>query len=138
MTEIKAFLIEPTLRLKQLDDEISDLQRAIDKLRAERDSLGADVKAHRALISPVRQLPLDIIQEIFVACLPTHHNCVMSASEPPILLGRICSLWRAISLSTPRLWTSLHVVEPTRTPPDSNMTALFERKHTQRLETMKD
>ncbi|KAJ7875676.1 hypothetical protein B0H13DRAFT_1006898 [Mycena leptocephala] len=80
--EIKAFLIEPTLRLKRLDDEISDLQRAIDKLRAERESLGADVKAHRALISPVRRLPLDIIQEIFIACLPTHRNCVMSASEP--------------------------------------------------------
>ncbi|KAJ7875682.1 hypothetical protein B0H13DRAFT_2668812 [Mycena leptocephala] len=138
VAEIKAFLIEPTLRLKQLDDEISDLQRAIDKLRAERESLGADVKAHRALVSPVRRLPLDIIQEIFVACLPTHHNCVMSASEPPILLGRICSFWRTISLSTPRLWSSLHVVEPTRPPPDSNTAALFERKHTQRLETMKD
>ncbi|KAJ7865781.1 hypothetical protein B0H13DRAFT_2281522 [Mycena leptocephala] len=136
--EIKAFLIEPTLRLKRLDDEISDPQRAIDKLRAERESLGADVKAHRALISPVRRLPLDIIQEVFVACLPTHHNCVMSGSEPPILLGRICSFWRTISLSTPRLWTSLHVVEPTRPPPDSNTVALFERKHTQRLETMKD
>ncbi|KAJ7906828.1 hypothetical protein B0H13DRAFT_1716163 [Mycena leptocephala] len=138
VAEIKAFLIEPALRLKQLDDEISDLQRAIDKLRAERESLVADVKAHRALISPVRRLPLDIIQEIFVACLPTQRNCVMSASEPPILLGRICSFWRAISLSTPRLWTCLHVVEPTRSPPDSNMTALFEKRHTQRLETMKD
>ncbi|KAJ7865796.1 hypothetical protein B0H13DRAFT_1074348 [Mycena leptocephala] len=62
----------------------------------------------------------------------------MSASEPPILLGRICSFWRTISLSTPRLWTSLHVVEPTRPPPNSNTAALFERKHTQRLETMKD
>ncbi|KAF8213696.1 hypothetical protein K438DRAFT_1105548 [Mycena galopus ATCC 62051] len=30
-----------------------------------------------------------------------HRNCVSSASEAPILLGRICSSWRAISLSTP-------------------------------------
>ncbi|KAJ7762482.1 hypothetical protein B0H16DRAFT_1368650 [Mycena metata] len=110
--EIKAFLVEPTLRLKNLDDEIADLQKAIDKLKAERDSVESFVDAHKALISPARRLPLDIIQEIFIACLPTHRNCVMSASEAPVLLGRICSSWRAISLSTPRLWSSLHIVDP--------------------------
>ncbi|KAJ6594646.1 hypothetical protein B0H19DRAFT_908650, partial [Mycena capillaripes] len=102
--EIENLIVEPTLRLKCLDDEIANLQKAIDKLAEERESLGAYVEAHRALISPVRRLPLDIIQEIFLACLPTHRNCVMSAYKAPILLGRICSLWRAISLSTPRLW----------------------------------
>ncbi|KAJ6544218.1 hypothetical protein B0H19DRAFT_894535, partial [Mycena capillaripes] len=102
--EIKALLVEPSLRLKRLDDEITDLQKAIDKLAEERNSLGAYVDAHKALISPVRRLPLDIIQEIFIACLPTHSNCVVSAIEAPVLLGRICSSWRAISLSTPRLW----------------------------------
>jgi hypothetical protein len=40
--------------------------------------LGAYVDTHKALISPARRLPLDIIEEIFVACLPTHRNCVMS------------------------------------------------------------
>ncbi|KAJ7272082.1 hypothetical protein B0H12DRAFT_973195, partial [Mycena haematopus] len=110
--EIKALLVEPTLRLKGLDDEITKLQEAIDKLAEERGRIGAYVKAHKALLSPVRRLPLDIIQELFVACLPTHRNCVMSASEAPVLLGRICSSWRAITLSTPRLWASLHVVEP--------------------------
>ncbi|KAF8213683.1 hypothetical protein K438DRAFT_1550126, partial [Mycena galopus ATCC 62051] len=108
VAEIKSHLVEPSLRLKELDDKIAELQKAIDKLAEERDGLGAYVGAHKALISPVRRLPLDIIQEIFIACLPTHRNCVMSASEAPILLGRICSSWRALSLSTPRLWASLH------------------------------
>ncbi|KAJ6581969.1 hypothetical protein B0H19DRAFT_893223, partial [Mycena capillaripes] len=102
--EIKTLLIEPYLRLKRLDDEIADLQRAIDKLAEERDGLGVFVEGHKALLSPVRRLPLDVIQEIFIACIPTHRNCVMSASEAPVLLGRICSSWRAISLSMPRLW----------------------------------
>ncbi|KAJ7810026.1 hypothetical protein B0H14DRAFT_2379374 [Mycena olivaceomarginata] len=110
--EIKSLLIEPTRRLKTLDDEITELQKAIDKLVAERDVLGAYVDAHKALISPARRLPLDIVQEIFVACLPTHRNYVMSASEAPVLLGRICSAWRAISFSTPRLWARIHIVEP--------------------------
>ncbi|KAJ7782493.1 hypothetical protein DFH07DRAFT_704529, partial [Mycena maculata] len=59
------------------------------------------VEAHKA---PTRRLPLDFIQEIFVACLPTHWNCAMSASEAPVILGPVCSSWRSISLSTPRLW----------------------------------
>ncbi|KAJ7512827.1 hypothetical protein B0H11DRAFT_1843221 [Mycena galericulata] len=109
--EIQTLLVETTLRLKRLDDEITGMQNTINKLIGERESLGAYVQAHAALISPTRRLPLDIIQEIFVACLPTHRNCVMSAREAPVLLGRICSSWRAISLSTPRLWQSLHIVD---------------------------
>ncbi|KAJ7512814.1 hypothetical protein B0H11DRAFT_2267867 [Mycena galericulata] len=109
--KIQTLLVEPTLRLKRLDDEITEMQNTINKLIKERESLGAYVQAHAALISPTRRLPLDIIQEIFVACLPTHRNCVMSASEAPVLLGRICSSWRTISLSTPRLWASLHIVD---------------------------
>ncbi|KAF7330809.1 F-box domain-containing protein [Mycena venus] len=63
-------------------------------------------------MSPIRRLPFDIIEGIFAACLPTHRNCVMSAQEAPVILGRICSSWRNISLSTPRLWSRLHIVEP--------------------------
>ncbi|KAJ7045139.1 hypothetical protein C8F04DRAFT_1388707 [Mycena alexandri] len=112
--QICALLVDPSSRLKQLDNEIADLQKTIDKLAERRASLGAFVDAHRALLSPIRRLPLDVIEEIFVACLPTHRNCVMSASEAPVLLGRICSSWRAISLTTTRLWTRLHVVWPAR------------------------
>ncbi|KAJ7022738.1 hypothetical protein C8F04DRAFT_971230 [Mycena alexandri] len=112
--KIEALLVEPALRLKRLEDEIGELQKALDKLAAERESLVAYVEGHKSLLSPVRRLPLDIIQEIFLACIPTHRNCAMSASEAPVLLGRICSSWRSISLSTPRLWAKLHFVEPPR------------------------
>ncbi|KAF7364079.1 hypothetical protein MSAN_01066700 [Mycena sanguinolenta] len=133
VVEIEALLVDPTLRLKGLDDEIRKLQEAIDKLGEERSRVAAYVEGYKALISPVRRLPLDIIQELFVACLPTHRNCVMSASEAPVLLGHICSSWRAISLSTPRLWSSLHVVEPLRNLADPT-SASFEEKVARRLE----
>ncbi|KAJ7785670.1 hypothetical protein B0H16DRAFT_1506 [Mycena metata] len=110
--EIQRLLVEPLSRLKGINDKIAELQKTVDELTRERDSVSTYVEAHKALLSPLRRLPLDIIQEIFVACLPTHRNCVMSAVEAPILLGRICSLWRTVSLSTPRLWARLHVAEP--------------------------
>ncbi|KAJ7633437.1 hypothetical protein DFH06DRAFT_1337297 [Mycena polygramma] len=136
--QIKALLVEPSLRLNQLDDEIGKLQQAIDKLADERNGLGAFVEAHKALISPFRRLPLDMIQEIFVACLPTDHNCVMNVSEVPLLLGRICSSWRAISLSTPRLWARLHIVRPPSPPPNPDHHELqYALKCARHLETMK-
>ncbi|KAJ7741390.1 hypothetical protein B0H16DRAFT_1565632 [Mycena metata] len=110
--EIKALLVDPAHRLKHLNHEIAELQKALDTLAEERDSVIAYMDGHKALISPVRRLPLDIIQEIFIACIPTYRNCVMSALEAPILLGRICSSWRTIAYSTPRLWARLHIVEP--------------------------
>ncbi|KAJ7646568.1 hypothetical protein FB45DRAFT_890795 [Roridomyces roridus] len=133
LDQIHALLVEPRLRLQQIQDEIAVLQRAIDKLAEERDRVTSFVDAHRALTSPIRRLPLDIIEEIFCACLPVDRNCVMSWREAPILLGRICSGWRAISLATPRLWSRLHVVEPTR--PYNAKAGLFEAKVAHRLET---
>ncbi|KAJ6594645.1 hypothetical protein B0H19DRAFT_1096301 [Mycena capillaripes] len=137
--EIEQLLVEPLSRLDRLDNKITDLHQALAELIEERENLNAYVEGHRALISPVRRLPLDIIQEIFVACLPTHRNCVMSAQEAPVLLGRICSSWRAISLSTPRLWARLHIAEPTRYEVFSGATSteVYEQKLAQRLETTK-
>ncbi|KAJ7933953.1 hypothetical protein B0H13DRAFT_687223 [Mycena leptocephala] len=137
LAQIKTLLIEPSLQLKHLDDEIASMQKAIEKLTEERESLNAYVTAHKALISPIRRLPLDIIEEIFVACIPMHRNCVMSADEAPIILGRICGSWRTISLSTPRLWSRLHIVEPTRpysTGSYPSTSGLFAAKVAQRLE----
>ncbi|KAJ7432578.1 hypothetical protein FB451DRAFT_372176 [Mycena latifolia] len=57
----------------------------------------------------------------------------MSAVEAPVLLGRICSSWRIISLSTPHLWSSLHIAEP----PFRSKHPLLEEKLAQRLDTAK-
>ncbi|KAJ7633423.1 hypothetical protein DFH06DRAFT_1479659 [Mycena polygramma] len=83
----------------------------VGELGAQRDRIQTSMDSHKALISYPRRLPPDIVREIFVACLqvPTNRNAVMSAQEAPLLLCRIYSAWRAIALSTPTLWASLHV-----------------------------
>ncbi|KAJ7634616.1 hypothetical protein FB45DRAFT_470590 [Roridomyces roridus] len=109
--EIQAFLAQPLRQMECLDRKIAELQHALNKLLEEREGLGSIVQSHEALLSPIRRMPADMMQEIFLACLPTHRNCVMDAREAPLLLGRICSAWRALSLATPRLWASLHIVD---------------------------
>ncbi|KAJ7752379.1 hypothetical protein B0H16DRAFT_1257575, partial [Mycena metata] len=89
-------------------ERLASLKALIHDPSVQRDELMEYINLHTALISPVQRLPQDILQEIFLACLPTDRNTVMSVSEAPLLLGRICSGWRDIVLATPALWASLH------------------------------
>ncbi|KAJ7892829.1 hypothetical protein B0H14DRAFT_958833 [Mycena olivaceomarginata] len=98
---IRIELVSHTQELARIDERIRELS-------AQRDQIQAYIDTHKALISHPRRLPVDILREIFIACLPANRNAVMSSQEAPLLLGRICSAWRAIALSTPRLWASLH------------------------------
>lgn len=96
--EILHMLPEPEEPLSGMKGDIDDLVQHIDQ--------------HRALTSPIRRIPQEILQEIFIHCLPTNRNAIMSAREAPLTLGRVCSSWRSISISTPRLWTTVHVPIP--------------------------
>ncbi|KAJ7442985.1 hypothetical protein FB451DRAFT_1376817 [Mycena latifolia] len=106
IAQIQTLLIQPTLRLKRLDDEIAVLQKALDKLTEERTGIGAYVDAHKALISTVRRLPLDVVQEIFTACIPTHRNYLFDkklaqrAETTKMWLGRSGNCPLSISLKS--------------------------------------
>ncbi|CAA7268700.1 unnamed protein product [Cyclocybe aegerita] len=60
----------------------------------------------------MRRVPHDLLQEIFLACLPTDRNPSLSADEAPILITQVCSHWRHVAHSTPQLWASVHVAIP--------------------------
>ncbi|KAJ6568594.1 hypothetical protein B0H19DRAFT_1256344 [Mycena capillaripes] len=70
------------------------------------------VDPYLALLSPIRGIPPEILQEIFVSCLPTRHCAITHAAHVPLVLGSVCRIWREISLSTPALWSSVHIVVP--------------------------
>ncbi|KAJ7117226.1 hypothetical protein C8R43DRAFT_1242173 [Mycena crocata] len=95
--------------LISLQEEYGRLDALIRDLSAQRDLVEEAMQWKQVLISPIRRLPDDIMQEIFLACLYTHRNAAMSAYEAPLLLCRVCSVWRVLALATPRLWASLHV-----------------------------
>ncbi|KAF7296700.1 hypothetical protein HMN09_01079100 [Mycena chlorophos] len=115
VAQLHALLAEPTHRLQLLDAQIAQIQKTLDDAFVERERLAAYVDEYKALLSPIRRVPEDVLREIFVACLPTDRNCFMSATEPPLLLGRVCSQWRHIAQTTPALWARLHFVDPSAT-----------------------
>ncbi|KIM76288.1 hypothetical protein PILCRDRAFT_24370, partial [Piloderma croceum F 1598] len=56
---------------------------------------------HTALVAPISCLPHEVLSEIFLC-----YNDSFSSFRRPLRLGSVCSRWRTIALSTPRLWTS--------------------------------
>ncbi|KAJ3835398.1 hypothetical protein EV361DRAFT_387945 [Lentinula raphanica] len=104
--ELKALLIQPYAELARLEAEIA---RAL----CEKEKISSFIEAHRALMSPVRQIPEEVLAEIFLHCLPTDRNfAIRSLDEAPLLLTTICRDWRRVALDTPRLWSTLHVYLP--------------------------
>ncbi|KAF8977927.1 hypothetical protein BDQ17DRAFT_1225431, partial [Cyathus striatus] len=104
VSKIKDILEFSSKEILQIDLEIDQLQRQLHLQQEKRSKVHSLAEQHRTLISPARRLDRDIIEEIFLACLPTHRNPCMSAIEAPMLLTRICGSWRSIALSTPQLW----------------------------------
>ncbi|KAJ7654328.1 hypothetical protein B0H17DRAFT_864853, partial [Mycena rosella] len=105
---IRDLVVAPAKELEKTTAEILRLKAMLAPLIRKRDELTEFIDSHLALVSPARRLPDDIIREIFTATLPSDHQPKMTSRESPLLISRICSGWRSLALSMPRLWASLH------------------------------
>jgi hypothetical protein len=85
----------------------------MDRIVQKRDAVLVYETLHMALVAPIKRLPPEVLSEIFLHCIDTDssdlHNerdLAPRLDKAPLLLGSVCSRWRSISLSTPRLWAS--------------------------------
>ncbi|KAI4527315.1 hypothetical protein K525DRAFT_217498, partial [Schizophyllum commune Loenen D] len=98
--------------------KVRALQAQLAQVSAKLDEIQERVRLHSQIVSPMRSMPAEILQHIFRYTLPEFHNALLSPDEPPVLLTRVCRVWRAVSLDTPELWSSIHIV---CTPFDKDM-----------------
>ncbi|KAJ6595143.1 hypothetical protein DFH09DRAFT_906412, partial [Mycena vulgaris] len=71
------------------------------------------VQGHKAILSPVRRVPPELLCEIFVLLSPhTRRIGAEQIKQPPWYLGQICRLWRDAALSYPFLWTGIEMCFP--------------------------
>ncbi|KAF7329428.1 hypothetical protein MKEN_00204900 [Mycena kentingensis (nom. inval.)] len=89
--------------------QVDALDEQIRALTAQRDELVAYIDPRLALVSPCRRVPAEILQKIFMDCLPEDSAAAYEPASAPLLLGRVCSQWRDVAHGTPELWASLHV-----------------------------
>ena len=97
---IRALITEVDVRIEELNHNHLPTSQATESRLLE------FVQVHKALLSPVRYLPSEVLQEIFL------HYCDHGLTNPPISkipwrLGHISHRWREIALSLPALWDNI-------------------------------
>ncbi|KAJ7151822.1 hypothetical protein C8R43DRAFT_1004451 [Mycena crocata] len=89
-------------RLDALEQQIASVESQMALLHAAREEVLHDLAD---ITYPVLELPPEIISEIFLLCLLPNGY---ASRHTPLVLASICRLWRAVALSTCRLWTQLN------------------------------
>ncbi|KAJ7635763.1 hypothetical protein DFH06DRAFT_1003258, partial [Mycena polygramma] len=88
--------------------QIADLQATLAQHLRKRDQIVEHVRQHRAILSPVRLAPPELVGHIFAVTLA-------GDKRPPWYLGQICRSWRLAALAYPVLWTSIAIRHSSRT-----------------------
>jgi len=105
---IRNTIRESRADLSELRDEIVHMESDLEALKHREIELKAPLDAHVTVLSPIRQLPPEILSVIFVYCTPE------KSSPPrrdcaPLLTAHICALWRTVSLETGILWSTFRL-----------------------------
>lgn len=103
---IRCIVSDSHANVKALTAEIEALQIAMDRTLSCRQGAQHRVEEYSALLSPIHQVPPELLAEIFISCLPTGEpmNMVPSSTVAPMLLCCVCSGWRQVAIQTPLLW----------------------------------
>ncbi|KAJ3981559.1 hypothetical protein F5890DRAFT_519963 [Lentinula detonsa] len=59
----------------------------------------------------VNHLPVELLRQIFLYSLPDQH-WRFQMPPPQLVLAQVCSYWRSVAISYPKLWSTFIVVDP--------------------------
>ena len=60
------------------------------------------------MLSPVRSVPFEILQEVMQYCLPYDHG--QGLSTLPWNVSQVCTSWRGVAFASPKLWTKIGTI----------------------------
>ena len=117
--------------IKAIEQEIATLEDRIVNLKAQRKDLEKRCAVGEALLAPIRKIPMDILEEIFVQSIPRlffdhleisplnedHlHHLEEHPHDARARLGEVCRKWRNVTETAPRVWSTISLDRPL--PPD--------------------
>ncbi|KXN86042.1 hypothetical protein AN958_10599 [Leucoagaricus sp. SymC.cos] len=130
--DIHAYIQRTLKAIAQLDWEIGRTNAILEMLVLEREKLVEMVEEHKALLSPWRRMPDDVLGEIFLRCekgvggsgdcgggggsggreSDAEADSIPDSFDPvsgPLLISQICRRWRTKALNTPELWSTIRI-----------------------------
>ncbi|KAJ7618161.1 hypothetical protein DFH06DRAFT_1144984 [Mycena polygramma] len=108
IAHILAVVSDGEKKLQAVNSQIADLEATLAQLLRKREQIVEYVRQHRAILSPVRLAPPELVGHIFALTLA-------GDKRPPWYLGQICRSWRLAALPYPILWTSIAIRHASRT-----------------------
>ncbi|RXW14490.1 hypothetical protein EST38_g11366 [Candolleomyces aberdarensis] len=114
LLEIEKLLAPHNARLSRLEKDLEEAEAKVARLKKEKEDVLRVIKPLKSLSSLIRRFPREVMELIFKHSVPptaaTSPN--LSIFHAPLVLLRVCKLWREIALTTPQLWALVELTTP--------------------------
>ncbi|THU78562.1 hypothetical protein K435DRAFT_52047, partial [Dendrothele bispora CBS 962.96] len=114
LKSMKTCLASAESKVKSIERQLVLLERQRAMLEKERRDLQRYRIDQEVVLNPVRRLPPEILEQIFIACV---EDRIKSGWDDPLstkgarwTIGYTCRSWRTVSLDTPRLWSNIQII----------------------------
>ncbi|KAJ7036290.1 hypothetical protein C8F04DRAFT_1095997 [Mycena alexandri] len=107
-----------------VEEKISDMKRVLDQLHQRRQSLRDYIADHRRVIAPIRRLPTELLAKIFSHCVEGRAYDWDPATNVEWILVQVSRAWRALSISTPQIWSRIRMTSAS-TPKNIDLKAVL-------------
>lgn len=106
------FKVSSFQAIRNLMGEVNLISPPAQPERAAGQSIGDQLVSEASLRSLTQRLPLELVEEIFLFCLPPRTYVTPSSRFAPLLLCHVCRSWKMLAISIPRLWRSIDISNP--------------------------
>ncbi|KAJ7158123.1 hypothetical protein C8R46DRAFT_1292093 [Mycena filopes] len=125
-SHVKILIAASEANIARNESQIKDLEHPCD---LERET----IFQLRAVIAPVRKVPVELLAEIFrYTCLSTPFYAGsllrrhLGKLKPAEVVSHVCAHWRQVAITTPQLWTDLLPITLNKIPTEAYCTGLKE------------
>ncbi|KAF8522964.1 hypothetical protein BU17DRAFT_64163 [Hysterangium stoloniferum] len=119
--EIRSLATIRHSELSSLNDAIRALESQLLAFKAKRVEVETSLTVANALLAPIRRIPIEILQEIFVQAIPAFRENIDPSSDDSLpwdfdehhpqkvraSIVLVCRRWKVVAENTPRVWTTI-------------------------------
>ncbi|KAK7457761.1 hypothetical protein VKT23_010100 [Stygiomarasmius scandens] len=100
-------------RIRDIEQQLKALEEQRQILERERNTLYKYASTQKAVLNPIRRIPVEILAEIFTISVKSAtsnaYENALTMKSARWILSHVCARWRGISLTTPSLWTNIEL-----------------------------